>query len=182
MRINSSGTGMRKTVIVETEEAHACKLGYAFVVSSNISTLSNTASHLFLWLKNTSATKDLHFKVAAFGWNGGSTNKNKVMNWGWLLGSSEPTANHTETTAGNLNFKSPNPAEALIYALVGVGHGMSYSGGIVATEMLLALGYTDIELDGVPLLGQNDYLGMVITGEEIGDAVVSLLFYYKDKT
>jgi len=170
---------MRKTVIIETEEAHVCKLGYAFVVSSNIATLSNTNPHLCLWIKNTSATKALHFKAAAFGWNGGSANQDRVMNWGWLLGSSEPTANHTETTAGNLNFQSSNPAEALIYTWDGVGQGMSYTGGAVATEMLISREYTAIELDGIPILGYNNFLGMMITGEEVGDAVVSLRFYYK---
>jgi hypothetical protein len=179
VRINSEGIGGRKTVIIETEESQACSLGYSFVVSSKVITLSNTNPHLYLWFKNTSATKTMCIWVVWFGWNGGSANQNKVVKWGWVIAPNEPTANHTAVTPGNLNFTSSTPAEALVYKWDGVGDGMTYTGGVIPTEGLFTRGYNPLDARGIPILGENDAFGMLFTGEEIGDAVVTIRFYYK---
>ncbi|MCK4815320.1 hypothetical protein KA005_06085 [bacterium] len=165
--------------IVESREAYICKLGYAFVFSTDVLTLTNTNPHLFMWFKNTSVTKSVYIKLAGFGWNGGSANQDKVMKWGWVIGANEPTANHTEAPAGNLNFASSIPAEALIYKWDGVGEGMTYTGGVLSSEMLMTRGFTPLECDGIPIVGPGGSFGMAITGEEIGEAVVSLRFFYE---
>ena len=163
----------------ETEEAYICRQGYSFVVSSKVLTLNSTNPHLFLYFKNTSATKRLHLWVVWFGWNGGSTNQDKVVKWGWVIAPGEPSANHAAVTPGNLNFQSANAAEALVYKWDGVGDGMTYTGGVIPTEGIFTRGYNPLLAHGIPTLGLNDSFGMLFTGEEVGDAVVTLRFYYK---
>jgi len=165
--------------IVETKESFACTLGNSFVVSSKVLTLTNTNPHLFLYFKNTSATKVMRIWVVWFGWNGGSTNKDKVLKWGWVIAPNEPTANHTVAVPGNLNFTSSNPAEALIYKWDGVGDGMTYTGGVIPTEGLYTRGYNPLVAHGIPIIGQNQSFGMLFAGEEVGDVVVTMRFYYE---
>ena len=165
--------------ILETEEGFACERGNSFVVSSKVITLNSVNPHLFLYFKNTDPVKKMKIWVVWFGWNGGSANQDKVLKWGWVIAPNEPTANHTQVTPGNLNFQSSNPAQALVYKWDGVGDGMTYTGGIIPSEALFNRGYTPIIAHGIPILGENDAFGMLFTGEEIGEAVFTMRFYYK---
>lgn len=165
--------------IVETEESYACKLGYSFIVSTKVLALNSTNPHLYLWFKNTSATKVMRIWTVWFGWNGGSTNKDRVLKWGWVIAPGEPTANHTVVVPGNMNFTSPTPAEALVYKWDGVGEGMTYTGGVIPSEALYTRGYNSLETQGVPIVGQNSSFGAIFTGEEIGDVVVTMRFFYE---
>ena len=165
--------------IVQTEESEVAELGYSFVISTKVITLNSTNPHLFLYIKNTNAEKNMYFWIANFAWNGGSTNHNRTVKWGWVIAPGEPTANHTPVTPGNLNFTSGQVAEALAYKWDGVGDGMTYTGGIVASEEIFSQGHSDVEAQGIPIMGLNDAVGFLLTGEEIGDAVVTLRFYYK---
>lgn len=172
--------GGRHRSIIETEEAHACELGDSFVVSSKVITLNSTDPHLFLWYRNTHPTKKMKIWVVWFGWNGGSANQDRTLKWGWVIAPGEPTANHEVVTPGNLNFQSDNPAQALIYKWDGVGNGMTYSGGVIPSEALFSRGYNPLEAHGIPTLGLNDTFGMLFTGAEVGEAVVTMRFFYKE--
>lgn len=179
LMINDDNRAMCDSII-QTEEAEVAEIHeLAFVSSSLVHTLNSTNPHLFLYMKNTSADKDMHIWIANFGWNGGSTNHNRTLKWGWLIAPNAPTANHTLVTPGNLNFKASQDAEALVYKWDGVGDGMTYTGGGVVSEAIFAQGYPKVETRGIPILGLNHSFGILFTGEEIGDAVVTIRFYYK---
>ena len=166
--------------VIQTEESEIAELGYAFVVSTKVLTLNSTNPHLFLYVKNTNSEKTLRSWTCRFGWNGGSTNHNRTLKWGWIIAPSVPTANHTLVTPGNLNFTSNNIAEATIYKWDGVGDGMTYTGGAIASEAIFDQGYNRVRTEGIPILGLNDSFGIILTGEENGDAVVTIRFYYKE--
>ena len=166
--------------VVQTEEAEiAARTGLSFVSSSKVLTLNSTNPHLFLYIKNTSSDKNMHFWVANFAWNGGSTNHNRTIKWSWVISPGEPTANHTAVIPGNLNFTSAQAAEAVVYKWDGVGDGMIYTGGIIPSEEIFAQGHSKVEARGIPIIGLGGAVGMVFTGEEIGDAVVTIRFFYK---
>jgi hypothetical protein len=167
--------------VMQSEEADIAGLGYSFVVSTKVLTLNSTNPHLFLYFKNTNSEKNMHIQVVRFGWNGGSTNHNRTMTWGWVIAPGEPTANHTAVTSGNLNFTSNQVAEALVYKWDGVGDGMTYTGGFIASEAIYTQGYNKLEAHGIPIVGLNDSFGMILTGEEIGNATITMRFFYKDK-
>ena len=167
--------------VMQTEEADIASLGYSFVVSSKVITLNSTNPHLFLYFKNTNSEKNMHIQVVRFGWNGGSTNHNRTMTWGWIIAPGEPTANHTPVTPGNLNFTSNQAAEATVYKWDGVGDGMTYTGGFIASEAIFNQGYGILQARGIPIVGLNDSFGMLLTGEEIGTATITIRFFYKDK-
>ena len=170
---------MMNDAVIQTEEADIAELGCSFIVSTKILTLNSTNPHLVLYFKNTNNLKTMRIWVSNFGWNGGSTNHNRTLKWSWVIAPNEPSANHTLIVPGNLNFASNNIAEALAYKWDGVGDGMTYSGGIIVSEAIFAQGYSNIESRGIPILGLNDSFGVVLTGEEIGDIVVTTRFYYK---
>ena len=130
-------------------------------------------------MKNTNADKNLHLWIANFAWNGGSTNHNRTMKWSWVIAPNEPTANHTLVTPGNLNFTSGQVAEATVYKWDGVGDGMTYTGGIIPSEEIFAQGHSKVEAHGIPIIGLNGAIGFMITGEEVGDAAVTIRFFYK---
>lgn len=179
LKINENNKAMCDSVIQSEESEVAERTGQSFVISTLVKTLNSTDPHFFLYLKNTSVDKNLYIWIANFGWNGGSTNHNRVLKWGWLVNSNEPTANHTAVIPGNLNFTSSEVASAIAYKWDGVGDGMTYTGGGIASEAIFAQGYPRIETRGIPILGVNHSFGILLTGEEVGDAVVTLRFYYK---
>ena len=165
--------------VIQTEEAEITELGYSFVASTKVLTLNSTNPHLFLYVKNTNSEKTMRIWIANFSWNGGSTNHNRTLKWSWIISPNVPTANHTSVTPGNLNFTSNQVAEATVYKWDGVGDGMTYTGGSIPSEEIFTQGISKVELHGVPILGLNDSCGIILTGEEIGDAVVTMRFYYK---
>lgn len=167
--------------VIQTEESHICGHGLSFVASTKVLTLNSTNPHLFLYLKNTNTEKNIHIWIVNFAWNGGSTNYNRTMKWGWVIAPNEPTGNHILVTPGNLNFTSGNNAEALVYKWDGVGDGMIYTGGIIPSEEMFGQGISKVEARGIPILGLNNAIGFVLTGDEIGNAAITMRFFYKDK-
>jgi len=134
---------------------------------------------MFFYFKNLDPEKKMHIWISNFGWNGGSVNFNRSLKWGWIVGLGTPTANLTPVIPGNMNFHSTKQAKALIYKWNGVGDGMTYPGGFVVSEAIFGRGYTPIWSEGIPILGFNDSFGVLLTGEEVGEAVVTMRFYYK---
>jgi len=176
---NSGDSIARNVSIIETEESHSCEHGEAFIVSTKMLTLNSINPHLVLYFKNLDPIKKMHIWVSHFGWNGGSVNQDRTLKWGWIITPGVPTANHVPVIAGNMNFTSSNQAKALIYKWNGVGDGMTYPGGFVVSEAIFGRGYTPIWSEGIPILGFNDSFGVLLTGEEVGEAVVTMRFYYK---
>lgn len=166
--------------VVETEETDVCeRTGLAFVASTQIVKLTNSNPHLLLYMKNTNPDRTMRIQVANFGWNGGDTNHDRCMEWTWVVGLNEPTANHTAVTPANLNLLSGQAAQATVYKWDGVGQGMTYTGGVTGSQEIYAKGTNKIDARGIPIIGLNQSVGMVIRGEEIGNAAVTIRFYYK---
>ena len=178
LRINADNRA-EVDAVVQTEETVHAEKGHAFTISTLALTLNSTNPHLLLYIKNTNPNLNLYTWVANFSWNGGSTNYNRTMKWGWLVSPNEPTANHTSITPGNLNFNSANIAEATAYKWDGVGDGMTYTGGGIGAEYNFGQGFSTLETRGIPILGLNHAFGLIITGEEVGDVALALRFYYK---
>lgn len=179
-RINAENRGEIDSVI-ETEETDiAERTGQAFVISTQVVTLTSTNPHLLLYIKNIDADRTLRIQVVNFGWNGGSTNHDRTMTWTWVVGLNEPTANHTAVTPANLNFLSGQVAQAEAFKWDGVGEGMTYTGGVTGSEEIYGKGSSKIDAAGIPIIGLNDTIGMAITGEEIGLAVITMRCYFKD--
>lgn len=191
--LDGSGKGYRAFVndygklevcaTVETNESYISSVfGRAFSVSTLVHTLNSTNEHYVMWLQNQSQQYDMRIWVANFAWNGGSTNHNRVMKWNWYVGSGEPTANHTTAISGNLNLKSNNDSEVSVYKWDGVGDGMTMgSSGVLTTQELFSQGHSIIEARGIPVIGYNDISAFSITGEEIGDFVITLRYYMAER-
>ena len=166
--------------IMQTEETFFAEKGLAYFVGTPTLALNNiNTPHLFLWIKNKNAAQNLHVWIANFTWNGGSTNFNRPLKWSWIIAPGEPSANHTATPGGNLNFTSALQAEIEAYIWDGVGDGMTYSGGVTGVQFFFDRGLTPFETHGIPILGFNDVMGIVYESSEIGEAGASLRFYYK---
>lgn len=169
--------------VVETNESYLSgNFGRAFSISTLVQTLNSTNEHYVMWMKNQSQNYDMRIWVANFAWNGGSTNHNRVMKWSWYVGSGEPTANHTAAISGNLNLSSNNDSEVTTYKWDGVGDGMTMgSAGIKTTEELFSQGHSIIEARGIPVIGYNDVIAFSITGEEVGDFVITVRYFMTDR-
>jgi len=165
--------------VMQTEGASIADLGYSFVVSSGIFALNSTNPHLFIYIKNTHRIKLIYNWFFYIGWNGGSTNHNRTLSWHWVALPNEPTANYTAISPANLNLTSNNIAEATVYGWDGVGDGMTYSGGNIATGSIIGQGGSYITTEGVPILGLSDSFGIMLAGEEIGDANITMRFFFK---
>lgn len=164
---------------IQTKEMEIAETGYAFVMSTLQVTLNSINPHLLMYIKNTNSEKNLYLWNVTFSWNGGSTNHNRTMRWGWVIGPDEPSSNKLSFVPANLNLLSGNVADGDFYKWDGVGDGMIYTGGEIFLEENLSQGHSVIETWGIPIIGLNNSVGMVITGEEIGNASVTVRGYYK---
>jgi hypothetical protein len=181
-QVNDQGK-LEVNSIAGTRESYICgNFGRSYVISTFVKTLNSTNEHFVLWFKNISQTYDMRLWVINFAWNGGSTNHNRALKWSYYIGTGAPTANYEEITSGNINFKSNNEAEVLVYRWDGVGDGMQMSSsGALATEEIFAQGNSKILLEGIPVVGYNDILAFAVTGEEIGDAGITLRYIMEEK-
>lgn len=180
--VNDDGK-LEVSAVIDTYESYiSANFGRAFSVSTRVQTLNSTNEHYVMWLQNQSQQYDMRIWVANFAWNGGSTNHNRVMKWGWYVASGAPTANYTTAVVGNLNLKSNNTSGVSVYKWDGVGDGMTMgSAGFLTTQELFAQGHSIISAQGIPVLGYNDISAFSITGEEIGDFVITLRFYMSER-
>ena len=165
--------------MIHTEESARAELGFSFGISTKVVTLNSTNPHLLLYIKNINPNMNMRIWVTNISWNGGSTNHNRTLKWSMVGIPNEPTANHTSIAPLNLNFTSGNTAEVTAYKWDGVGDGMTYTGGVITLEHIFRQGFTANETHGVPIVGLNGSLGLVVTGEEVGDVAIAMRFFYK---
>ena len=165
--------------VTQTEESACAEKGFSFGVSTLVVTLNSTDPHLILYIKNIDPNKNMRVWVTNISWNGGSTNHNRTVKMSMVGRPNEPTANHTAVTPLNLNFASGNTAETTVYKWDGVGDGMTYTGGVITLEHVFRQGFTANETHGIPIVGLNGSLGLVVTGEEVGDVAIAMRFFYK---
>jgi hypothetical protein len=165
--------------VTHTEESACAELGNSFAISTLVVTLNSTNPHLLLYIKNTNSNMNMRVWVTNISWNGGSINHNRTIKWSMVGRPNEPTANYTAVTPLNLNFSSGNAAQTTVYKWDGVGDGMTYTGGVTTLEHIYRKGFTANETHGIPIVPLNGSLGLVVTGEEVGDVGIAMRFFYK---
>lgn len=156
--------------------------GEAYSVGiSDYLTLDNMDWHLAISLKNTNINKLLVIQYLYFGWNGGNTTGDKVL-WIRDSGGFTLTGGYSTGYIQNLNFTSDNEADAEFYHWDGVtSGGMGYTGGAGVGTYCVMKGRYQLCLSSSVILGTNDYAGIEVKGEEIGNFSMGAVFYFKDR-
>ena len=166
-------------VIQRDELFIAEEFGQTYVITTNAVTLNSTNQHFLLYIKNNNSLKKLYNATIEVGYNGGSTNHNRCMILQILAGFIGPTANHQVASFNNVNFSSGNVAEATGYIWDGVGDGMTFTGGIVVNEGIMAKGHQVYETHGMPIMDFSRYLGIAVIAEEIGTVSITIRLFFK---
>jgi len=141
-----------------------------------------------LWLRNDSTIEDLYVQKLIFGWNGGSTNFNRVIQSFIKYNTSVPTGNNTATTDQIENISKTGSAavasgKTTCHKWDGVGDGMTGStGGFLQIPNQIVKGNTSIPIDGEIILGPGNSMEMQVTdsmtGGEIGIYNVAIVYYF----
>jgi hypothetical protein len=156
----------------EDEEAYAFTAGPLTVPASECA---------IAWIKATEANKHLHLERIRVGWNGGSTNGDKVVHVKVYTAAATPTANNTAVTPANLYVTSSHSASVTAYKWDEVSTGMTISSLGTAIEILQGTkGLTEIESLGGIVIPQDGVLAITAEGEEVGECSVSLTFWIED--
>jgi hypothetical protein len=153
-----------------------------FAANTLYQTLNSTNEHLMMYARNDNPNKSMCIVVYLIGWNGGSTNHNRTCRYKWYKNISAPTANNLVLVPVNTNYKSTNLSGVTCNIWDGVGNGMTFTTVPIIVSTILAIGTTQIWLNGIPILGYGQSLGISVIGEEIGDISITLRFYMIDNT
>lgn len=184
------GKGSGRYALVNTENrvgvdaVSASKLGFisetsanSYIITTDILTLTSTAEHSILYIKNTS-TYDFSFAKLWLSYNGGSTTWNKTCAFEFYSGTSAPTANNTTSGAVNLNTGSANAAGLTVEIWDGVSTGMTHAtqGGVVGAN-IVSKGALVFDFPGF-ILAPGSTVSFAVTAEEIGTVSVSATGYF----
>ena len=154
--------------------------GSAYGISTPLLTITTTGGRM-LWIKNTS-TKALFFTDFWFNWNGGNTNYNRPMYGNLVFGDTQPDTNIIVGGAGILNQNKISSAELTVLYWDGTGDGMTgHSSGNSSFYWCNAQGSMHYHLDGSIILGTNKTISMNLQGEEIGQASINILGFFKEE-
>lgn len=172
-----SSQGLLNTVAVtHSVFAHNSHEGKAYALSSGQVTVTATGGHV-LWMRNDSNVTDIHVEKVIVGWNGGTASSNKALYGSFWFATGEPSANQTAKDAGVLDRTYATTPEITSYIWDEVGNGMTVAGGSAGLSNVLSQGSTNTNLDGGLIFGKDDTFSIFLQGEEIGEAVVNILFY-----
>lgn len=186
MIVDGAGTGKRVKVDVNNRlEAKSItkaemvdvseRDGEAYIFASgpftNITTLAT--EHGFLYIKNTSQTKELHIKnIRTCGETIQKWRLYKEVDGGTLV---------TDADAGivnNINFTKSNLASATVYR---GSDGSTVSGGTMIEHWINDVGHSTEDFDGGLVLGVNDTLTLSLETDTAGDFCCRITGYYEDK-
>lgn len=172
--------------IVESLSAELSRDGKLFGCGSGSVTLDGGESLApILWLRNDDPNNLFHVQKLIFGWNGGSTNRDRTVLSFIRYQLTEPTTNTTSAPPAIENISLSGSTSAVTDSLAtclkwdGVGSsGMTGgTGGYLQIPNRLAKGNTSIQIDGEIILGQNDTMCMEVTPEEGGLYNVAIVYY-----
>lgn len=143
--------------------------GKAFGILIPPVTLTATPGAM-LYFKNTSSVDSFFFSQMILSWNGGSTNHDRVAFAFLYYSMTEPSANHTAETIGNLNKGSSVAGSATAYYWDEVGTGMTVStNGSLGGVCQLNQGTVLIQAQGSIIIPPSGTFGVVAYGEEVGE-------------
>lgn len=162
-------------------------LGTGYLTTSGSMSLGGV-----LYLRNDATVEDLYVQKLVFGWNGGSTNFNRVIQSFIKYNTGIPTANETATTDQIENISRTGSAavasgKTTAYKWDGVGNGFtSGSGGFLQIPNQIGQGNTSIPIDGEIILGPGNSMEMLVTdnmtGGEAGIYNVAIVYYFAPRT
>jgi len=150
----------------------------AYGISTPMLTITTTGGRM-LWLQNDS-DKDLYITDLRLSYNGGSTNHNRVAFSQLVFADTEPTTNITTGAAGSLNRSNVVAANMTILYWDEVGDGMTgHVAGSAGFNMCIGQGTSYFPIGGAIIVSPNKTLSFNLRGEEVGEASINLLFYFK---
>jgi len=142
-------------------------------------TLPDVNTHNLLWFKNTSQTDYFAINKYWLGYNGGSTNHNRVCIFRQFIGATTPSANQILSGAGNLLTSSGATAELLIYQSDGSAGGMTHSStGVQAGAVTISQGTKDFDVRGSTILGPGAVILIQVQAEEVGTVSATIEGYF----
>lgn len=174
------------TELVSSERSRTGNLfgvGTGFLDTSGSMTLGGV-----LWLRNDATDEDLYVQKMIFGWNGGSTTFDRVVQSFIKYQTGEPTANNTSIDDQIENISKTGAAavasgKVTAYKWDEVGAGFtSGAGGFLQIPNQIPKGNTSIQIDGEIILGPGDSMEMQVTdnmtGGEAGIYNVAIVYYF----
>jgi hypothetical protein len=163
----------------ETALAHRSYYdGSAYGISTPMLTITTTGGRM-LWIKNNSSTP-FWFTDFWFNWNGGTTNHNRVMYGQLVFADTEPDTNVTVGGAGVLNRSKTSAANMSVLYWDEVGDGLTgHDAGTPAFFWCNGQGSQHYSTDGAIIIGVNKTLSVNLQGEEVGEASINILGFFK---
>jgi len=145
----------------------------AFFATTGFVPLTTTTSFSgVMYVKNTSATKNLHIVLVR-------PSEDVLTAWKFIVGPTGGTliSNAVAATTTNANGTSPRGADALVYQ---GADGDTVTGGIEATHFYSNVGGNAIQLDGSVLLPVNGTFAFVAKPSAVANVNMTLMFYFND--
>lgn len=153
--------------IQEHIAAHA-RSGEAYSIGFPPRTLTLTGGRV-IWFKNNNPDYDFLINKIFIFWNGGSTNHNRCVYITAYKDDDEPSANHTEVSAGNLNFGTTQTALATSYYWDEVGDGMTVVSGTPFGFMIMSQGVNLLDVASAVVVPYGTTLSLNAQPEEVGE-------------
>lgn len=169
---------------VGVDAVMSSKLGYisrtsanSYIIKTGILTLTSTAEHSLLYIYN-NGTSDFSFSRIWLGYNGGSTTWNKTALFKFIGGLNAPSANSSDSAAGNLNTGSANTATLDVKVWNGTGTGMTHTvAGGEAGSSIVGKGTLTFDFPGF-ILAPGGAVAFSVIAEEVGIVTVSATGYF----
>lgn len=130
-----------------------------------------------LYFKNTSETRAFVLNKYFIGFNGGDTNHDRCAIIKQYINNGTPTANATQTGAGNLRTSSGNQASLLVYQS-SAGVSMTQTAGIQAGAIIAGKGTDTFDIQGSTVIGAGDSITIAVDVEETGLFSVTIEGYF----
>ena len=153
----------------------------AFGVSTPYLTVT-TGGERVLYMKNTSSNQNMVITDLRVNWNGGTASNITALKGSIWFGSSAPTANNTESSAGNLNRSSNNEFDIDVEYWDGGAGGMTVAGGAAALNTIIGQDSKLFPIGGAIILGANDTISFQLEGDtETGEASIQVLGFMETR-
>lgn len=155
--------------------------GDYFIISLTATTLNSTNEHMMIYLRNDNKDKNIEIFYHAYGYNGGNTNRNRTMEFRTYRNPGAPIANYVALTVNNVNYTRTNISNVVAYKWNGIGDGMTMPAGTNTASQIVGQGLTQVQTEGIPILGYGQAIGYSLLAEEVGRVSIVVRFYMIEK-
>lgn len=133
----------------------------------------------FLWAQ--SSDLPLHINGFFVGWNGGSTNHNRMMEIQVYFNDTKPSVNTQVLTPRNPISNGGRAINIDSVSWNGTGNGMTtFTAGTLIDNYIVGPGFTFIPIDGSLLVAVNNSVSINLKGEEAGNATFVFSGYQEE--